>query len=519
MMPGAYRHWLQMRSISAAAALSNRGNSAAATLVLAACVTLRLGLGCRPAAPAPDAVEVLVANDPATLDPRFATRGLDVKLTRLIHAGLVSLDPNTLQPKPFLAKSIERHGLDLAIELEDVRFHGGKPLEPSDVCATIDAIRDPRTQSPHRSVIESYASCVPTGPRALQLHLNGPRGSFLSDLEIPILRADEARAAPRNDGQLDGLGPFRVIASHAGAIELAPATHRQRPARYPLVIRTVHDENARAMRLLAGRSEVAPNAFSPALLRGFAEKDPSLTVRRRPGSNITYLLTRTDRAPWDSADKRRALSLAIDRDLIVKQLLVGTAKTAKWLIPDGHWAAPSDLVDLRYDPAAARTQLTSIGPVTLLTSTDRSRVLLARAIAQMFSDVGLPTQVVPLELGLLLSRLDAGQFSLAILQIPEVTDPNILSWFFHPRGIGEGQNLGRNRARYRSETAARLLDAASNEFDPEQRRRYYVELAKVMLADMPVIPLWHEDQIVVARGRGLRFMPSAEGRWWTLAEL
>ncbi|HEY5955580.1 MAG TPA: ABC transporter substrate-binding protein [Polyangiaceae bacterium] len=483
---------------------------------------LLLGNGCH-RVKATDAVEVLVATDPATLDPRFATRALDVKLTRLIHAGLVSLDPDTLEPRPSLAKSIVRNGLALHIELdESARFHSGKPLEASDVCATIEAIVDPRTQSPHRSVVQAFTSCVSSGSHALELTLSGPRGSFMSDLEIPILRADEARTLPRADGSLDGLGPFSIASNHAGALELAPARYTgtsTRMPRYPLVIRTVHDENARAMRLLAGRSEIAPNAFSPTLLRGFTEKQHDLFVTKRVGSNITYLLTRCDRTPWDRPVTRRALSLAIDRRLIVQQLLSGMAKPAKWLVPDGHWAAPNDLAELPYDPVLAREQLSSLGPVTLLTSTDRSRVLVARAIAQMLTDVGLTTEVVPLELGLLLSRLDAGQFSLAILQIPEVTEPNILAWFFHPRGIGTDQNLGRNRARYRSATAAQLLDDASNEFDPAERRRNYVELAKVMLSDMPVIPLWHEDQIVVARGRGRRFVPSAEGRWSTLAEL
>jgi len=170
----------------------------------------------------------------------------------------------------------------------------------------------------------------------------------------------------------------------------------------------------------------------------------------------------------------------------------------------------------------ARPLLSHMPVVTLLTSTDRSRVIQARAVAQMLTEAGLRTQVVPLELGLLLARLDAGQFTLAILQIPELTEPHVLSWFFHPRGIatdGGGPVLGKNRAHYRSPEAARLLDAASASFDPEERRTLYVQLATRMLEDMPVVPLWHEDHVTVARGRGARFAPSAEGRWSNLAEL
>jgi hypothetical protein len=40
-----------------------------------------------------------------------------------------------------------------------------------------------------------------------------------------------------------------------------------------------------------------------------------------------------------------------------------------------------------------------------------------------------------------------------------------------------------------------------------------------MAVDLPVVPLWHEDQIAVVSGRARTFLPSAEGRWLSLAGL
>ena len=134
----------------------------------------------------------------------------------------------------------------------------------------------------------------------------------------------------------------------------------------------------------------------------------------------------------------------------------------------------------------------------------------------MLGDAGLQTQVIPLDLGVMLSRLDAGNFTMAILQLPELTEPNMLSWFFHPRGIpGEGED-GRNRARYRSARAGELLDHAAASFDLEVRKRLYGELAHLMMDDMPVIPLWHEDQMAVAATRVVGFRPTAAGHWDSL---
>ena len=99
------------------------------------------------------------------------------------------------------------------------------------------------------------------------------------------------------------------------------------------------------------------------------------------------------------------------------------------------------------------------------------------------------------------------------------TEPNVLSWFFHPRGVpGEG-GQGKNRARYRSALAGELLDRASEAADRALRREIYRQLADTMAVDLPVVPLWHEDQVAVVSERARGFLPSAEGRWLALAGL
>jgi hypothetical protein len=40
-----------------------------------------------------------------------------------------------------------------------------------------------------------------------------------------------------------------------------------------------------------------------------------------------------------------------------------------------------------------------------------------------------------------------------------------------------------------------------------------------MSRDLPVVPLWHEDQVAVVSARARDFLPSAEGRWLGVAAL
>jgi peptide/nickel transport system substrate-binding protein len=466
-------------------------------------------------------IEIVVATEASTLDPRFATRSLDVKVTRLIHAGLVGLDPSTLEPVPLVAESV-RFESDRTVDVvlrPGIRFHEGRPLAPEDVCATLDAVRDPKLGSPHLAIVSAIGRCTPTGPLALRIELDSPRATILTDLELPILRSDQAHGPPRADGRLDGLGPFSVRVATPAAVELDPAETNVLPKpKHAVVVRTVRDENARVQRLLAGRADVAPNSISPTLLPALDGRE-GLGIVSRGGANVTYLLFQNDRAPFDRVEVRRAVARAVDRTLIAKTLLAGRAVPAVSLLPPGHWAAEPELRAEPFDPDDARRVLAGLREASLLTSTDRSRVTLARSVGQMLGDAGLPTSVVPIDLGVLFTRLDAGDFDMALLQLPELTEPNILSWFFNPSGVpGEG-GTGKNRARYRNPAARDLFDDASRVVEKPKRRADYRALMRLMAIDVPVVPLFHEDQVAVVSARAKGFLPSAEGRWMTLGGL
>jgi len=487
---------------------------------LSALVVAGLGACGRPA-PGERPLEIVLPAELASLDPRFATRSYDVKTTRLIHAGLVGLDPDTLAPVPRAAKSwrfLDERTLEL--ELRDgVRFHDGKPLVVEDVCATLAAIKDPALGSPHRPVAKSIASCEGAGGGRLVLRLAEARATLLTDLEVPILEEREARSAPHPLGDVNGLGPYRVLTATPSAVELVPAdTGLVAKPRHALTVRSIRDENARALRLLAGRADIAPNAMSPTLLPSL-DGSHGLSVRARPGANVSYLLFQNDHPPFDRPEVRRAVSRVLDRELVVRTLLGGRAQVASGLLPPGHWAKADESAAVAESRETAERVLRGLPPVTLSTSTDRLRVIIARALAQMLRDAGLDVRVISLDFGVFMARLDAGDFEMATLQMPELTEPNLLAWFFHPRGIPGAGSEGKNRARYRDAEVGSWLDAAGATRDLDERRRLYGLVERRMQRDLPVIPLWHEDQVAVVSERARSFDLSAEGRWWKVATL
>ena len=101
----------------------------------AAALVLALGAcrgGDRAQGEATRPIELLVPTDAETLDPRHATDAVALRTTRLLHAGLTRLDPETLEPRPYAARGWKwEDARTLLVELrEDLRFHSGAPLRP-----------------------------------------------------------------------------------------------------------------------------------------------------------------------------------------------------------------------------------------------------------------------------------------------------------------------------------------------------------------------------------------------------
>jgi peptide/nickel transport system substrate-binding protein len=468
-------------------------------------------------------IEMLVTSDAETLDPRYAVDVVGLRATRLVHAGLTQLDPDTLAPRAYVAKSWAWESpLVVRFELrEDVRFHSGRLVEARDVVATLEAFASPVVHSNHARVIDAIAGARADGPHAVVVTLKRPHATLLTDLELPILRADEAFASPSPEGRLDGLGPFAVAATERGVVELEPRDGGALPRPlHRVILRTVHDENARALRLLAGRSDIALNAISPTLLPALL-REPGLAVATRAGANLTYLLARVDRPPLDDVDLRHAVSTCIDRERITRNLFAGYAHAAHTVLPPGHWAF-EDAAPLPFDPSAARACIAQASNgrglhVSLLTSTDRSRVTIARFVAQELVDAGAAVvDVVPLELGTMIARLNAGDFELAILQLPELAEPNVLRVFLHGSYVPPA---GSNRGRVRDPEIDRLLDDGDAVIDRAARRAVYARLEARLRELLPIVPLWHEDEVAITSARARAFVPAAEGRWLSLADL
>jgi peptide/nickel transport system substrate-binding protein len=190
-------------------------------------------------------------------------------------------------------------------------------------------------------------------------------------------------------------------------------------------------------------------------------------------------------------------------------------------------------------------------------TTDRFRRSVADIMAHQMEAVGLDVQVLPLEISTFLEDVRKGSFEMYSLQAPEALDPDILRWFFHSQAAptlgpqpgksrygqvdrtlspphfeevggpfaalcrqawfpmveqqaaanaaaleaGQSTGIGNgNRSFFFDPTLDCLLDLACTTMEPTTRLALYREAQRMIAEAVPVLPLWHEDNVAVVRG-------------------
>lgn len=479
-----------------------------------------------------DALTLLLPREPQEIDPRFTGDAYGLRVSRLLFASLVTLDPHSLEVVPDLAEEVQvespsRYRVRLRPGL---RFADGSALDADDVIATYRSVVDPDFGSRYASTYRRIARIEALDRRSLRFTLHAPHATFLTDLELPILRAEDRRRHLGLPGAAAPVasGPYRLSHREPGRLELSqnPHWHGGKPLFPQLRLIVLRDDNTRVLRMLAGAGDLALNAVPPLLLPLF-EQHGGFRIDSAAGLGTTYLGLNLDAPVLSDRRVRAALAHALDRRQLLEAKLGGRGRLARGFLVPGHWAADEGLPSYDFDPARARALLDQAGfardargvrlKLTLRVASDRARLSLARAIAAMLADVGVQVAVRPTESATLFSDLGKGRFEMTLLQVPEVVEPHMLSWFFGSDRIPGAGSEGANRWRLRSVALDAALERGRARIERAERVAAYRQAQRILAQELPVIPLWHEDVIAVGNARARAFRTPRLGRFGTLA--
>jgi peptide/nickel transport system substrate-binding protein len=468
---------------------------------------------------ADDTLRMGLAAAPRNLDPRFATDATSERINRLLYRRLVEFDEQSL-PVPSLARwevlSPTRYRFTLGQEGRD--FSDGTRLTAADVEATYRSILDPATASPRRTLLKIIKAIKTEGPDRIEFELTEPDALFPAYLAIGILPARLLEPGHPFRGSPVGSGPFRFLDwPEAGRLRL----QRRRDGRV-LELLTVKDPTVRVMKLLRGEIQLLQNDLSPELI-GYLRERPEVRVGEMPGVNFSYLGFNLEDPVTRDVDVRRAIAYAIDRGAILRYLFQSTGRSAQGLLPPEHWAGARGLAGYAYDPERARALLEKAGygddrPLRLSykTSSDPFRVRLATVVQAQLRNVGIELQVQSYDWGTFYGDIKAGRFQLYSLSWVGIHTPDIFRYAFASTSVPPD---GANRGRYQSPAADLLIAMARAEPDLDRQAVLYWDLQALLLADLPYVPLWYEDQVFASRRELTGYHLAADGSYDALADV
>ncbi|MCB1747019.1 MAG: ABC transporter substrate-binding protein [Gammaproteobacteria bacterium] len=452
---------------------------------------------------------------PATLDPRHAADAMSYRLVRLLHRAPVDFDAAG-EPRADLAEWTMAAPTRYRFELrDDARFDDGSPVTAADVAATYRSVLDPATASPHRGSLANIHVIEVVDARRLDFVLTRPDPLFPGTLVVGVLAArDLARDAGR-DRWSRSCGAFTL---EARSLDDTVLLRRRRDAALVEFV-TVKDHSVRALKLIGGELDIAQGNLAPELHAWLAAR-PGLRGLAVPGSTFSYLGFNLDDPLAGRIEVRRAIAHAIDRAAIVEYLFDGRARLASTLFPPEHWAGTRDLAAPAHDPSAARRLLAAAGfgrrrpRLEYKTSSDHFRQRIATVLRQQLDAVGIDLDIVSYDWGTFYGDVSHGRFQLYGLSWVGLRLPDVFRYAFHSTSRPPA---GANRGHYRSARLDGLVERAERAGARAARVGLYHEIAALLLDDLPYVPLWFEDQLVIMRDDIEGYATDASGSFDALA--
>ncbi|WP_420239761.1 ABC transporter substrate-binding protein [Telmatobacter bradus] len=478
--------------------------------------------GCHASRRDPRTVVFLIESSPANLDPRIGTDAQSQHIDELLFDGLVARD-RSFHFVPALATRWEQPDpLTVVFHLrEGVRFHNGKQLTARDVAWTLDSMRNGTVVSPRTASYASVDSVEARDPLTVVFHLKHPDNYLFTNLSTGALGI-----VPEGSGKdfwkhPVGTGTFRFVSQQIDqdvVVERNTASWKLVPQIERVRFAVVPDAITATLELEKGSGDVAVNSLPMDALPELAKR-PNLAMEDTPGTQIQYLAFNLRDPLLSDVRVRQAIACAMDRELIVRTLLLGRGQTAESLLPPAHWAWTGAVEHHDYNPALAGKLLDAAGHprgkdgvrfhLVMKTSTDEATRLLAAVLQQQLAQVGIALDLRSYEFATFYSDVTRGAFQLYSLRwIGGNEQPDIFNFAYSSASFPP---KGANRGHYVNPRLDALLSDAAQNLDQQKRKADYVEVQQILAHELPALNLWYRDSIVVHNRRLSNVVPTPSG--------
>ena len=487
-------------------------------------------------------------SEPASLDPHKVESDVEFNIISDLFDGLVSVSPaGEIQPR--LAEKWENKDNTVwTFHLRPgITWSDGTPITAEDIVWSWQRLVDPKTASPYASypgsmrivngtdIAEGKKAPESLGVKAindttLEVTLTQPNAAFLAMLAHPsLVPIDKVLVGRFGDKWTK---PEHFVSSGAYKLSQWVVNERIVAVRNPkywdnehtvinkVTYLPISSEAADVNRYKAGEIDIVYtvpiNQFAQLKKTLGSELDVS------PQLATYYYQFNTTRPPFNDARVRKAMNLALDKDIIADKVL-GQGQRPAWLIsqPDigGVKLQNPDYASWPMDKriAEAKKLLAEAGfndshPLSfnLLYNTSESHQRIAIAASSMWKkNLGVEAKLQNQEWKTMLDTMHTHNFD--AVRYAWIADYDDAATFLNTFRTGDSQNT----TQYSNPDYDRALVNAAKSKTAEERGKFYQQAEDLLGRDVPAIPVYHYVRTHLVKPWVGGFTPDKLGYYYT----
>ncbi|WP_018687965.1 peptide ABC transporter substrate-binding protein [Ahrensia kielensis] len=462
--------------------------------------------------------------DASSLDPQKVSGDWENRIVGDIFEGLTTEDAHA-EPIPGQAESweISDDGLTYTFKLRDgIQWSDGEPVTAEDFVYSFQRLMNPETAANYAYLQFAIKNSekINSGEitdfnelgvkaiddKTLEITLEQPTPYFLGALTHYTAYPLPKHVVEEKAGdwvRIDNIvtnGPYKPTEWVPGSHVLTTINDKYYDADKLAIdgvkFFTLEDQSAALKRYRAGEFDIL-TAFPTDQYEWMQENLPG-QARAAPFAGLYYYAINNQKAPFDNADVRKALSMSIVREAIGPQVL-GTGEIAaySWVPPGmANYPEPATVAwkDLSQADknAEAKKLLEGAGynadnplKLQLRYNTDENHKRVAVAIASMWKALGVEVELFNTEVKVHYAELQEGQLDVA--RAGWLADYNDADNFLNLLKGGIDYNYGR----YQNDEFDKLLAEANANTDAKERAALLKKAEQIALDESAAIPIYY----------------------------
>ncbi|MDB4895626.1 MAG: hypothetical protein JWN15_1888 [Firmicutes bacterium] len=466
--------------------------------------------------PAPSGeFELAVASgaDPVDLDPRKTWVGPGYSMNAHLFEPLVfrKQTGDKMEIYPLLAeswKTVDPTTWEFKIR-SGVKFHDGETLDAAAVAYTLTSIMDKDFTTQLKTWTNDIAKVEAKDAATLVITTKYPTRALLNSLaQVPIVAPQAAREMGAEFTKKPvGTGPYKIVSytpNSSVIVERFDGYWGEKGKAKKITFRIMPENATRMAALEAGEVQIAEN-LSPDKLEKL-KSNGALDVIYTPTLRVDWLVLQFTNKQVANLKFRQALSLAIDRDSLVKNILSGTTVVANSVSPPGTIGYDKSLPPFAYNLEKAKQLLQESGyggePIKMGAPIGRYSMdkQVNEAVAGMFKKLGVNVQFEALAWSAFIAKANEGQYDVYFIGQTDFT----LNPTSHWRSMFYSQTA---RGKYNNPRVDQIIDQSAAELDDAKVIKLYQEGQKILYDDLAALPLYYEPQLIGVSKKLKGFVP------------